>query len=534
MNRSLVLWIIVIMARDYTKYTVENLGENLNKRQLVFTIVKDWATRNKPSLEEIQATFPQEVQGSKGFILKKSEVKDAKRFNMKEPLSIKNGTKVVVSNQWGTKNIASFLELAQKLGYSVTPVGTQSNATEDIAPASHLTAEQIEEFRAQEAEINGDYNENLWEASSLYDDLIEAKDMAWADHILQKMEDAAKDFSDLETVFEKLKERDGTERFLAVVKKAEEKAEATREYIQLAEEVIEIDKDWAVRLYQKAEKVAEDYSDLTTVAGAVLESEIDEDWAIKIYKKAETLAEDSFDHRDLAEIIYSIDKEWAASLIKKSEEKAEAFNDFMNLGDTYGNSEFFNDKAQAKSMFEKAFPLIDNKWAKNNLLNSAKEILGDNDAFTKKMIEFIENDIPKMKLPKQYFPDYNPAWGKMITLNLANGPSCHKIDYFNIRLNMETNEVIGHPDCDNPLSRWFDSWEVAIYDGYAAHRSYDGEVRIWGEDDKNEWCVYCHGGFEDIEEGELPDGVTGEDIWNTLGNGKAIYELYYHIKTYGA
>ena len=77
------------MARDYTKYTVEGLGEKLNKRQLVFTIVKDWAAKNKPSLEEIQATFPEETQGSKGFIVKESEVKDAKRFNMEEPLSIK-------------------------------------------------------------------------------------------------------------------------------------------------------------------------------------------------------------------------------------------------------------------------------------------------------------------------------------------------------------------------------------------------------------------------------------------------------------
>ena len=29
------------MARDYTKYTVEGLAENLNKRQLVLAIVKE-------------------------------------------------------------------------------------------------------------------------------------------------------------------------------------------------------------------------------------------------------------------------------------------------------------------------------------------------------------------------------------------------------------------------------------------------------------------------------------------------------------
>ncbi len=115
------------MARDYTKYTVEGLGENLNKRHLVFAIVKDWASKNNPSLEEIQAVFPDEVQGSKGFIAKESEVKDPKRFNMKESLSIKKGAHVVVSNQWGAKNIADFLTLVEKLEYTVTTNSGQNN-----------------------------------------------------------------------------------------------------------------------------------------------------------------------------------------------------------------------------------------------------------------------------------------------------------------------------------------------------------------------------------------------------------------------
>ena len=132
----------------------------------------------------------------------------------------------------------------------------------EITPSSHLTAEQIAGFQEQEKEINGDYSENSWEAATLYDDLIEAKDTAWADYILLKMEDAAQDFENLATVFEKLKERNETERFLRVIKKAESKAEGAGEYIQLADEVIEMDKDWAVKLYQKAEKLAVDSLDL--------------------------------------------------------------------------------------------------------------------------------------------------------------------------------------------------------------------------------------------------------------------------------
>ena len=39
------------MARDYTKYTVKGVGEKLNKRQLVFEIVKNWAAKKNPSLK---------------------------------------------------------------------------------------------------------------------------------------------------------------------------------------------------------------------------------------------------------------------------------------------------------------------------------------------------------------------------------------------------------------------------------------------------------------------------------------------------
>ena len=107
------------MSKNYTKYTVEGLGENLNKRKLVFTLVKDWVEKNNPSFEELQQAFPDEVQGSKGFIRKESEVKDPKRFNMREPISIKNGMHIVVSNQWGD-NVTDFIKCAENLGYVIS------------------------------------------------------------------------------------------------------------------------------------------------------------------------------------------------------------------------------------------------------------------------------------------------------------------------------------------------------------------------------------------------------------------------------
>lgn len=135
------------MARDYTKYNVEGLGENLNKRKLVFTIVKDWVSKNNPTFEELQNAFPDEVQGGKGFIRKESEVTDPKRFNMREPLKIKNGAHVVVSNQWGD-NIEDFIVKSEKLGYKIFKadifVAERDALTESSGDAASLDNVEIE------------------------------------------------------------------------------------------------------------------------------------------------------------------------------------------------------------------------------------------------------------------------------------------------------------------------------------------------------------------------------------------------------
>ena len=125
------------MPRDYTKYTVEGLGENLNKRQLVFTVVKDYVEKNNPSFEVLHKAFPDEVQGSKGFIRKEAEVKTPKHFNMREPLKIKNGAHVVVSNQWGG-NIENFIKLSKSLGYMIT--SHTSNEEKDDEMPQNLKA----------------------------------------------------------------------------------------------------------------------------------------------------------------------------------------------------------------------------------------------------------------------------------------------------------------------------------------------------------------------------------------------------------
>ena len=124
------------MGRDYTKYNVSGLGENLNKRQLVFEIVKDYVEKKKPSFDELTAVFKDEIQGSKGFIKKAVKVKDAKRFNTKTPLKIKFGVEVVVSNQWGKDNLAVFIDHVKGLGYKVESVSGEVSTDQNSASGS--------------------------------------------------------------------------------------------------------------------------------------------------------------------------------------------------------------------------------------------------------------------------------------------------------------------------------------------------------------------------------------------------------------
>ena len=98
--------------------------------------VKDYVEK-KPSFEDLQKAFPDEVQGSKGFIRKESKVKDPKRFNMREPFKIKNGAHVVVSNQWGG-NIENFIKLSKSLGYMIT--SHTSNEEKDDGMPQNLKA----------------------------------------------------------------------------------------------------------------------------------------------------------------------------------------------------------------------------------------------------------------------------------------------------------------------------------------------------------------------------------------------------------
>ena len=110
------------MARDYSKYNVEGVGDKLNKRKLVLKIVQDYVQKNNPSYDQLKKMFPDDLQGSKGMIRNTfSDKYDANRFFYNDQIQV-NDQVCVVSNQWGTENTKRFIDHATNLGYSIEKV----------------------------------------------------------------------------------------------------------------------------------------------------------------------------------------------------------------------------------------------------------------------------------------------------------------------------------------------------------------------------------------------------------------------------
>ena len=119
------------MSRDHTKYDVAGIGEQMNKRKLVLAVIKDWVQKQNPTFTELQAAFPSDIQGSKGLIAQPADVKDSRRFNLDEPISLRDGLKAVISNQWGKENIAKFIEHVGTIGYQVVVAETPEKQVGD-------------------------------------------------------------------------------------------------------------------------------------------------------------------------------------------------------------------------------------------------------------------------------------------------------------------------------------------------------------------------------------------------------------------
>ena len=116
------------MAKDYTKYTIEGVAGDFGKSKLALAIIGNYVSKNSVDFAILNAAFPDECQGGiQGVFRKKEDVKDFKRYYMDKPISLIDGTEIVVTNQWGIDNIPGLIKRANALGYAVKSVNVTSS-----------------------------------------------------------------------------------------------------------------------------------------------------------------------------------------------------------------------------------------------------------------------------------------------------------------------------------------------------------------------------------------------------------------------
>ena len=133
------------MAKDYTKYAIESVAENLGKSKLALAIIENYVSNNSVDFDILNAAFPDECQGGiHGVFRKKEDVKDFKRYYMGKPITLIDDNIIVVSNQWGIDNIPGLINRANALGYVIKSVNVTSTISTPEISLADKTETNIE------------------------------------------------------------------------------------------------------------------------------------------------------------------------------------------------------------------------------------------------------------------------------------------------------------------------------------------------------------------------------------------------------
>ena len=200
--------------------------------------------------------------------------------------------------------------------------------------------------------------------------------------LIKKFQDAetkARDACDLKQVGDSLVYAGDRQWAARVYKKAEDKAEDSLDLNWLAYSVSEAlgDKNWAKKLYSQAEDRAESSLDLNWLAYSITETLSDKDWAKKLYKKAESDPDNIRELCDLADSISETfaDKEWQTQVYKKAEGMAKEHSEFYELADSIYAK--LGDEEWARELYKKAEDTAEDSSDLHSLVESLCVKLGD-------------------------------------------------------------------------------------------------------------------------------------------------------------
>jgi uncharacterized tellurite resistance protein B-like protein len=127
------------MAKDFTKYSVEGIAQGLGKARLVQKIIEDYTTKNDVNYAKMLEVWFNDLQGGKGVFKNLSEIdeKNERNYYIDAPISLIDGTKIAICNQWGKENLANFMLHAGSLGYKILADSDEVESNEEINEVTH-------------------------------------------------------------------------------------------------------------------------------------------------------------------------------------------------------------------------------------------------------------------------------------------------------------------------------------------------------------------------------------------------------------
>jgi hypothetical protein len=109
------------MAKDYTKFKFEDWEKGIAKSRMVQKVLEHYVSSMDMNYEELKEQWWDDIQGGKGIIRKVSEIdaKNERNYYINAPITLNDGTKIAVCNQWGKENFSNFILHAGLLNYKI-------------------------------------------------------------------------------------------------------------------------------------------------------------------------------------------------------------------------------------------------------------------------------------------------------------------------------------------------------------------------------------------------------------------------------
>ena len=115
------------MVRANTTFVVKGIVKTLSKSRLVQKIVEHHIYNTKMSFSVLQKIWFDDLQGDNGVLRKLTDIdkKNESNYHINTPITLGDGTKIVVCNQWGQENLSNFILHAELLGFEIKSKGNQ-------------------------------------------------------------------------------------------------------------------------------------------------------------------------------------------------------------------------------------------------------------------------------------------------------------------------------------------------------------------------------------------------------------------------